>query len=205
MKRKWGILSILAAVYLFLTVSCASTSVKTVWKDQNYQGGKLKNVFIIGVAKNPTIRRLFEDTFVEQLKARGVDGFVSYRAIPSEGKLDDATVKSKIKGMGVDAVLVTRLVDATKQKVYAQPTYSPRGYYGGRGWYGYYSRTYAAPFPDNYYEYEVASLETNLYETKTEKMIWSGLTETYVEEKNEEVIKSFIKVIIKSLSDSELI
>lgn len=203
MKKNWGIFIILAAVYLSFTASCASTSVKTVWKDQNYQGGKIKNVFVIGVAKNPTIRRLFEDTFVEQLKAQGVDGFASYKAIPSEGKLDEATVKSKIKGMGVDAVLVTRLVDATKQRVYAQPAYSPRGYYGG--WHGYYSRSYAVPYPDNYYEYEVASLETKLYETKTEKMIWSGLTETYIEEKNEEVIKSFIKVIIKSLSDSELI
>lgn len=204
MKRNGLIFSILAAACLFFTASCASTSVKTVWKDQNYQGGKIKNVFVIGVSKNPTIRRLFEDVFVEQLKAHGVDGFASYQTIPSEGKLDEATVRSKIKGMGVDVVLVTRVLDTTKEKIYAQPTYSPRAYYPG-GWYGYYSRTYAAPFPDNYYEYEVASLETNLYETKTEKMIWSGLTETYIEEKNEEVIKSFIKVIIKSLSDSELI
>jgi len=175
---------------------------KTVWKDSKYQE-KLKEVLIIGVAKEKTIRRLFEDEFVGLLKARGVDALASYTLIPSEGILDKATVESKIKNLGVDAVLVTRLVESKKERAYAVPARTHRG---GGGWYGYYNRSYEYNRQlDNYYEYEVVNLETNIYETHAGNLIWSGLSETFVQGTDQEEIKSFIKVIMKSLSDNQLI
>ena len=52
---------------------------------------------------------------------------------------------------------------------------------------------------------EVVSLETNLYETETGKLIWSAFSDTYVGTASEQEIKSFVEVIIKSLSDNQLI
>ncbi len=67
--KKWQIFSMLTAVYLLFSVSCSTTTMKTVWKDKNYQDGKLQRIFVIRVSKNPTIRRVFEDEFAAQLKA----------------------------------------------------------------------------------------------------------------------------------------
>ena len=190
----------LASFCLLFTSSCSTTTLKTVWKDTKYQA-KLKEVLIIGIAKEKTIRRLFEDEFVGLFKARGVDALASYTLIPSEGMLDKATVESKIKNLGVDAVLVTRLVESKKERAYAVPARTYRG-----GWYGYYNRSYEYNRQlDNYYEYEVIYLETNIYETQSGNLIWSGLSETFVQSTDQEEIKAFIEVIIKSLSDNQLI
>ena len=106
----------MATFSLMFAVSCSTTTLKTVWKDDNYQGGKLKEVLIIGVAKNQTIRRLFEDEFASQLKDHRLEAIASYTIIPSEGMLDKSTVDSKVKTLGVDTVLVTSLVEKTKER-----------------------------------------------------------------------------------------
>ena len=192
---------IIFALCLFFTASCSTTTLKTVWKDKNYNGKKLKKILIIGMARKQTIRRLFEDEFVGQLKTRGVDAFASYTLIPSTEMLDKATVESKIKHLGVDAVLVTRLVESKKERAYAIPA---RTYH--RGWYDYYYRSYEYNRQlDNYYEYEVLNLETNIYATQTGDLIWSGLSETFVQGTDKEEVEAFIKIIIKSLSDNQLI
>ncbi len=210
MNTKWQIFSMLAAVYLLLSVSCSTTTMKTVWKDKNYQDGKLQKIFVIGVSKNPTIRRVFEDEFAAQLKAHGTDAVTSYSLIPSEAMLDKETVESKIKTLGADAVIVTRLHDRKKHRVYSSDSL---GDY--QGWYGSYSRYYgAARYRNDFYEYETVSLETNLYETRNGKMIWSGLSDTDLDSGpsdafNEgtvvEAINAFIKTIVSHLSDSQLI
>ena len=56
---------------------------------------------------------------------------------------------------------------------------------------------------------EIVVLETNLYEAKTDKLIWSALSDTFVETfdrgSSGEMIKSFIQVIIKKLSEDRVI
>jgi hypothetical protein len=154
------------------------------------------------VAKNQTTRRSFEDQFVAQLKEHGVNAFASYAVIPSEEKLDKETVAAKAKDLEVDAVLVTRLVDTRKEKIAAPPQY----YYGG--WYNYYTRAYeVARSPAYYteYEYKVVSLETNIYDTKSGKLIYSALSDTSVEDTVEAAIKSFIRALIESLAKNGLL
>ncbi|HXJ68303.1 MAG TPA: hypothetical protein VNM39_05320, partial [Verrucomicrobiae bacterium] len=54
---------------------------------------------------------------------------------------------------------------------------APSPYYGG--WYGYYSMGYSYMTSPGYVEEnKVYRLETNLYDAKGDKLIWSGLTET---------------------------
>ncbi len=207
MNIKRQIISILAVVYLLLSTSCSPTTMKTVWKDKNYQGGKLKKIFVIGASENPTIRRLFEDEFVEQLKARGTDAVTSYSLIPSEEMLKKDMVESKMQIVKADAVIVTSLLDKQKHKIYSS-NYS-------RGWHANYRTAYETHrYQSARYEYNVFSLETNLYDIRSEKLIWSGLSDTqiasgqsdaYKEGSVVKAIKILIKIIVDRLSDSQLI
>ncbi len=119
MNKKWKIFSMPAAACLLLLVSCSTSTMKTVWQDKNYQGGKLKKILIIGVAKNPTIRRVFEDEFAEQLQAQGADAVTSYSLITSVEMLNKDTIESKMKITGADAVIVTRLLDRKTHRIYS--------------------------------------------------------------------------------------
>lgn len=197
MKRTGGIFDLLVAVSLLVATSCSTTTLTATWKDPDYRGGKLDNVLIIGVAKDEVIRRMYEDEFTSRLKARGTGASPSYSIIPSSEMLDKETVEAKIQNLGMDAVLVTRLVNTKKEKVYTPGT----TYYTGGGWYGPYSRGYGyARSPGYYTEYEVFSLETKIYDTQTGKMIWSGLSDTVAGGSTASEIKEVIDTIIKSLS-----
>lgn len=211
MKKRFEMFTILTLTSFLLFASCSTTKMGTVWVDKNYQGGKIKKIFVIGVSKDPTVRRVFEDEFVGQLKAQGTDAIPSYSQIPDEKMIDRPTVESKMKEMGADGVIVTTLVDQNTQKVERST------YYADRGWHGYYRHSYNATLVRHQttsYQYEVFNLETKLYEIRDQKMIWSGLSDTQIPYDQpgtfsagavNRAIKELIENIVKRLSESLLI
>jgi hypothetical protein len=52
---------------------------------------------------------------------------------------------------------------------------------------------------------QVAYIETNLYDMKTEKLIWSAQTETERTEGEQQLVNKFIDVILKKLSSDKII
>lgn len=177
-------------MYLLIIPSCTkTTTLHSTWSDEGYSGN-IKKVLIIGASENEGTRRVFEREFVNQLKPHGVESLPSNEILPAEKMLDKETILSKIQDLNIDAVLVTRLVEEKTQTVYYA------------GWYDGYKQSYGRSFKD-----QIVNLETSLYEVKTEKMIWSALSETVLME-GESVykeIRSFIKIMVDNLAKEKLI
>ena len=79
----------------------------------------------------------------------------------------------------VDAVLVTRLikVDENIHRTPGQTYVVPQVYYNH--FYGYYRRVYREVHTPGYITKEVVvHLETNLYDVKTEVLVWATLSKT---------------------------
>ncbi len=208
MKKNVCILSSLLIIALITMISCATTSLNAVWKDESYQG-EITNVLVIGVSKQPVRKRYFEDEFVRQLNARGLSATPSYRIFPSEEMLEKDTLLSKIREMGIGTVLITRMVDKKTVKTYV-PGYTPPPNY--RSMRGYYGASYIYSEPGHTIQDEVVVLETNLYDEKSEDLIWSAQSDTVIAESGtiikvpeERIIKNFIKRIVKKLSENKLI
>lgn len=205
MKRmKLFILLLISAAFLFS--SCTTTTVMTdVWKDKTYQG-KPQKIMVIMVAKSQDMRNLFENRFVGELSNRGNNAFQSHKFIPMEELRDRELVKSKIKSSGADTVLVSRLVDTRTIESYhpglvtVTPMIVPDYYYN---WWGYYN----VAFVDYGYtgDVRVAYIETNLYDVKTEKLIWTGHSKTERTYGEQELITAFIKLILGKLKSAGLI
>ena len=196
---------ILSAISLLLMISCATTKLSSVWRDESYSG-KIKKVFIIGASPKPDIRRLFESKFADQLKYRGLDAVASDQVLPSDKMLDKETIVSKIKGLDIDTVLITRL---TGKKVVTTSA-DWYGNYSG-GFRGDFRRDLRGDFGEGFskttFKDELVSLETNLYEVRTEKLIWSVSSETlFMEERSiYKIIKSLVKVMATQLSKEKFI
>ena len=171
---------------LLLITSCASTNLTSVWRDSSYSG-QFKKILVIGVAKERGIRRIFEREFVHQLKSHGVEAVSSFTLIPSDQMLNKDTIVSKIKDLNIDAVIITRL--AGKK---TEPT-------GNSNMYDYYTRAHYGPGSR-----EVFVLETNLYETSTEKLIWSAISDSFIKEGRHKSIISLIEIIIDKISKEKL-
>ena len=186
-----------------LVTGCASTQLTSVWKEPSYQARPAK-VMVIGVAKKPQMRRLFEDEFVSQLKAHGTEAIASYTVLP-DGQADKEAIAAKVKESGADSVLVTRLVDKKTVKVNVPGTaYAPPPYYGS--WPAYYGYGYNNMYSPGYTtEYENAVIETNLYDTGDEKLVWSALSDTMLGDNTEDLIKSYIEVMVNALSYDKIL
>jgi hypothetical protein len=172
---------VVAALALLSLASCAAnTELTSSWSDPGLGGKTFTNLVVVGVAKENTMRRTFEDDFVKDLQSRGIKAAASY-TLAGEGQLDKDAFEAKLKEIGADGVIVTRLVDQKTVQTYYPPTYStmaaPSAYYGG--WYGYYSMGYTYESSPGYVANDqVYRLETNLYDVDAVKLAWSGLTET---------------------------
>lgn len=185
---------------LMLLPSCSpTTKLASVWKDDGFQNHP-KKMMIIGELKNPGNRRIFEDEMVKQLKALGTDAVVSYAAIPERTGVDRDTITAKMNELGADAVLIARVVDKKTVSTYVPGTVRP-GYPGyGGGWHGYYAYSQSYTVQD-----EFAVLQTNLYDLKADKLIWTAVSETWIMESNESLIRSFTKVIIDRLVSDKML
>jgi hypothetical protein len=199
-----GIIGVLA-VSIFLFTGCSQTKVTSAWVDPEYKGDGINNVFVVGVSKDGGLRRLFEDEFVTLFKQRGVKATSSYRLVPDEKLRDEENLDRTVRESGSDTILMTRLIDIRKDTQYIPPDYvyaPPSHYYGG--WHGYYNRAYMVS-PGYTVEYETAVLETNLYDLKTDKLIWSARSDAPTDGKMGKHIKDFARSIINQLAEAKLI
>jgi hypothetical protein len=200
-----GIILGMLALTAILLNGCSQTRVTSVWVDPEYQGDGIDNVFVVGVSRDSSLRRIFEDEFVALFKQRGVNAISSYRVLPDKDLQDEKMLDSKLKEADSDTILMTRLIDIRKDTQYIPPDYvyaPPAHYYGG--WHGYYNRAYMVS-PGYTVEYETAVLETNLYDLKSDKLIWSARSDAPTDGKMGKHIKDFARSIITQLAEAKLI
>ena len=213
MRKKRKLISATAAFCLLVAASCSLTNLNAVWKDPQYHGGKLKNVLVVGGSTNQIVRRIFEDEFTARLKSRGTNAIPSYTIFPSEKTLAKDTIESKSRELGIDAMLIARVVDTkTKREITPAPSsyyYRDTYFYD---WPNRYSRFYSSSFPGRYYndrsyysEYEVVNLDTGLYETQTGRLIWSALSDTVIGGSTELEVSSVVETLMKNLAENQLI
>jgi len=181
-----------------LLSACASTQLTSVWKDPSYQTRPAK-ILVIGMARSPLNRRLFEDEFVRQLEAHGTSAIASYTVLTDAQQGDQAVIAKKVTELGADAVLITRLVSKKVVQVYVPGTpYYPPPYYDN--WPDYYVYGYRYMYTPGYIANdEYAVIETNLYDAKTDKLIWAASSETGINDSNKNLIRSYIKVMVNNM------
>lgn len=187
-----------------LATACSTTKINSAWKDPSYQT-RPSRIMVIGVAKNPAKRRMFEDEFVLQLNAHGAEAIASYSVLPDKQQGDHAAIAAKVAQLGADTVLITRLVSKKTVHVYVPGTvYYPPPYY--RTWPDFYGFGYQAMYTPAYIaEEKYAVIETNLYEATHNKLIWTASSETGVNGSDQKLIKSYVGVMVKNMVDQGLL
>ena len=203
------IISLLCLGVLLLS-GCATTEVLNVWHEKPLPESKLANVLVIGVIKEPVYRRIFENSMVKELEQLGVKASASYKLFPNADYLEKSIIVSKINQLKIDGVVVGMLVDKKTETIHTPGStmYSGSPYATSNtrssSLYGYYGSSYQVTHTPGYtIEYDISTVETNIFSAKNEKLIWSAITETS-ESSVVKAINSYIDVIAKQLADSRL-
>jgi hypothetical protein len=133
---------------------------------------------------------------VRQLKAHGTDAVAGYTVLPEQIEANKETVTAIMNEIGADAVLISRLMDKKSVTTYVPGSPPPTGY----GWQGYYSYNQGHTVQDEY-----AVVQTNLYDLKTNKLIWTAASETWVSGDNDNLILKFTEIIGDALARQKVI
>jgi hypothetical protein len=194
MKRRSRHLSILSILALFFILSCAPTKFARVWKDENYTGGPFRKIFVVGVFSELKHKKLFEDTFTEKMKGKGLEAVSSMSVILASSELSRERVRSEAKKLDMQAVLVTEMISLEEERLHYDPLH-----------YHFHYLKEITNYPVSYTEVNSVRLVTNLYEVETEKLIWSGVTETFRPQTAGEVVDSLCLAVLTRLKDQNLI
>jgi hypothetical protein len=205
MRKKMNLTGLLMLVFILLLISCAPTKFASVWKDDKYTGGALKSVFVVGVSDKIYNRKLFEDTFAERLKARGVKAAPSYPAILKFEDIEPDRVLSEADKLGMKAIIVTQLLGHEEEYI----NYEPLDYDPAKGNKGFGSRlptsTEYVKSGGVYTKTKQVRLLTTVYDRKSEQLIWSAVTETFRPESVKETIDSLCDKVLGQLWRDDLI
>jgi hypothetical protein len=223
MKSKRGPIAALACLagVLFLLSCGTQTTLNTSWHIPLSTDTTFKNLAVIALLKNPTMSQAFEIAVVGKFQKAGINAVPGFSLLKGETNLSPDQLEKRVEAGGADGVLIFKIIALDKTKNYIPPTRyvtaAPDTVWWQDPVLGYY-----APYPFNYWGYwfpatqvvttpgyweteSTERVETVLYRTSDNKLVWTAVSSTYDPAGNYDLAASLSGVVLKSLERDGLI
>lgn len=202
-------IKILPCILCFLISACStSTRITGSWKDPAVDAstGESKRVLITALTRNIEVRTKLETALAQKAAELNIDATKSsdiftpdfFHEIPARDELF-----AKIRQAGVDAVLTVSLIDTESETRYVRGStrYAPLpAYYWYGGFYSYINYWHPIMYDPGYYVTDKTYfLETNLYSTETDRLIWSAQSETVNPTSIDAFAKEYPEVLLERM------
>jgi hypothetical protein len=200
-------------IFLLLGACGTTTHVTSSWRKPNATANGYKNIFIAAISNNIPARQAVENGLQAQLQQKGLTVEKSFDVFPPNFSTQTGQQKefivSKIQSSGADGILTIALL-----RKETESRFVPSGGFWNPGLrYGYYNRfsTYYSnwsPYlnaPGYYDKQNTYYLETNLYDARTEELIWAAQSETYDPSSIDSFLKGYVKSIYEQMVKDGLI
>ncbi len=197
-------------IIFMLLASCAATSLIDSWRNPGLVGHRYHKLLVVNITRNESTRRVFEDVISAELGQRGVTAVPGYTLIAKDEKASKEVMERAVKTSGAEGVLTIQTIKVEQQVGY-QPGYVesyPNFWYPPAfpAWnlYGYYgSTTYYEP--PTTYMYEVATIQANLFDVASGKLIWAATLQSSEPGNITSVSKDLARLVIEKLIKEGLI
>ena len=183
---------LLCGLIATLLTGCASLKVVETWHKPAAKTHT--KIMILGIGSDETKRKLFENIVVDELHQRMITAVASHTILPDLDKTDRAGVVAAVHANGCDAVLTTRVL-AKGDGTVTQPLPSGDSL-------GY---VYGASPLTTYGDFLKATLQANLYDAKTEELVWSATFKTFDADRPAKVSRELGKFFFEALRKDGLI
>jgi hypothetical protein len=155
---------------------CQSTSIRSAWFDTDFAGPPLRKIVVVGDVGTTADVRVFEDTFAAKLRGAGVDA-VAAHTIRLDPNTPEAPFVAGVENSGAQGLLFVRLL-GVDTRTQVTTTMVPGGMAWGRGpWGGPATRTMIPV--QQVSQYDLATVETKLYDVRARQLIWAATTSTF--------------------------
>jgi hypothetical protein len=206
-------------ILLLSLTGCASVSMVSSWKDQAAPKKTYKDLLVVGITEKQQMRQVFEEVLAGELRKAGVSATPSYTVTGGE-KLSRKLIEKAVLATGVDSVITAQLIDMRRKTITDGGfIMTDRGHSiaglddaeGGSvdifGISGTGAVSYAS-FSMKSVEIttsRTAVIESKLYDTSSQKPVWSGISNAVDPAGVITVTETFAGVIINSMKKEGLI
>ena len=202
----------LAKLMIFLlcvtAVSCApSTTLVQQWADPSYTDAPASSMVIIAVSDTERRVKIWESAFSTALGRTSVTPVLGSTLVPIGAAAEEEVLMKAIRESNADLVALTRLVSVDREETYIPGStsyYAPAS--AAYGFYPYYYSSVDVVSTPGYYQTDkIYTLETNVYDVGTEKLIWSGVTETVNPETGQDGATDVAMTIVDDMLKSKIL
>ena len=183
---------------LLLVASCATTKVEESWKLPGYTPSEEKKILVVVLASRKKVRKLFEAEFVQQLDDQNITAIASNEWIEDDDKLNRDALRPLLKQNGITMVLVSSLKSVETIQAYqpAQSTGPSDNLKVSMDSYMTFDSS-GQHVTGSYVELTDYLVETNAFDSKTEKLSWSITTRTTDQTQMTKSIQDVVKAVVK--------
>jgi hypothetical protein len=182
--------------FVALLSACATTQIEESWTLPGYQAPAPaeRKVLVVALAAEDTVRKAFENSFVQQLEHNGITAVASHTRIADSSKVNRQTLRPIVAQNQITSVLVSSIRGIEKAQTYQPPTQV-----------GPSDNLYRNFDTGTYVEMTEYLLETNLFNTKTEKLSWSVKTRTSEQTSLKKGVDSVVKAVMKQATKDRIL
>lgn len=190
----------LALTALACFTGCASITMVNSSRQQSVAAKSYRSFLVVGISQNRQNRQVFEEVLVAELRKKGFAATASYTVTGIEDELSRTAIVDAVQKLSADAVITTRVVDLKKQ------THTAVGYtMTSRGIVGPVSFATFDMKPVDVTTSKTYALGTDLFDTATQNLVWSGTTDAVDPKGIITVSKEYAGVVIETLNKEGLI
>lgn len=189
-------------------VACAPTTrFNSSWKapdaaSVSFRGQK---VAALVISPDESTRLGAEGSLARELVARGVNGIPAYNLIPPNESRDREKAKTLFTAAGITGVVVMRAAGSV-QEVSLTPSYWSAPYYGSFWGGGYYAYGWGAAYEPGYLRTDtLVCVETLIYDLRTDKLLWAGMSQSTNPSKVDALIKDLVAAAATEMKKQGLV
>ena len=178
---------------------CSTTELTSVWVDEE-KVRAVSDILVAGISESPEKQKLYEDTFVTRLQEKGVNAKAGYSELQHSDSQTIDSILAQIETVNTEALLVTHALGVDNESVYHPPRMEsvPHTYYDSFS--GYYRTVYRYVHVPGYTSnHIVVRLETNLYDSITQELLWSAQSKSVDPASLEKLISELAKEVTSEL------
>lgn len=206
----------LILILLFASACTSTNKITYSWTNPNFKASSsYHKIFLAALVNNPHVRTHLEEEMWLTAKANGFESERSWDYFPSSFSKPSPPSRElmmkEINRLDCDLIFTITLTDKKSETRYIPGTYGLYGPFPGYGlqFRGFYSYWYPYAYDPGYYVTDKTYfMEGNLFDTKTETLIWSIQTKSInpgsVERFSKELIETMLSKSVVDLKTLQL-
>jgi hypothetical protein len=189
----------LCVVFAVTVAAAEKPTFTSTWKASGAQARYAgKKVVGLIVSNDLNLRMSAEEALARQLTANGVQGIAAYRTIPGEEIKDKDRAKAWFERTGVDAVVMMRLVNLTKEKRPTVIAWQSDPLYSSM--WSYYPYVWGATIDLSGGGTDVTvTVETVIFDVAKGKLLWAGTSATVNPDTAQTLVASLVDGMVDQM------